>query len=69
MYFARTSDSKGRKRKHAVAITRELAASLVFEADQKAKICSTSRAHRQPDGTLFDTGSAMIWHNRNDCFI
>lgn len=66
MYFARTSDRKGRKRQHAFAETREAAARLVFKTDPKAMKCSTSQAHKQPDGRMFDTGSGMIWHSRSE---
>lgn len=66
MFFATTRDRQGRKRQHDVGETREIAARLVFKRDPKAQTCSTSRAHRQPDGLLFDTGNAMIWHNRRD---
>ena len=66
MYFARTSDKRGRKRQHTMAETRETAAKLVFAADPKAKTCSTSRAHRQSDGRMFDTGSGMQWHRRDE---
>ncbi len=66
MYFARTSDKRGRVRQHNWAETREDAAKLVFAADPKAKTCSTALAHRQPDGRMFDTGSGMQWHNRAD---
>ena len=66
MYFARTTDKRGRERQHAVAETRETAARLVFKADPKATRCSTSRAHRQVDGQLWNTGSAIIWHRREE---
>ena len=66
MYFATTTDRRGRKRQHAVATTREAAARLVFKADPKASHCSTSKAHRQSDGRLWDTGPAMIWHRRGE---
>ncbi len=66
MYFATTTDRRGRKRQHAVAETRATAARLVFEADPKASHCSTSKAHRQSDGQLWDTGSAMIWYRRGE---
>ncbi len=66
MFFARTTDRRGRERNHAVAETRDLAARLVFEADPKATSCSTSKAHRQSDGRLWNTGSAMIWHRRHE---
>ena len=66
MFFANTTDKLGRKRQHAIAETREDAARLVFKADPKATHCSTSKAHRQSDGRLWDTGSAMIWHRRQE---
>ncbi len=66
MFFANTTDKRGRKRQHALAKTREAAARLVFTADLKAITCSTSKAHRQSDGRMWDTGSAMIWHRRSE---
>ena len=63
-FFATTTDKRGLERQKAHAETREAAARLVFQADPQAKTCSTSRAHLQSDGYLWDTGSAMIWHDR-----
>ena len=65
-YAATTTDKRGREREHAYAESRELAAKLVFHADPKATSCSTSKAHRQADGRLWKTGSAMIWHRRDE---
>ena len=64
MFFATTSDRRGRQRQRAVAETREAAAHRVFDLDPKAMMCCTAKAHRQPDGLLFNTGSGMIWHRR-----
>ena len=66
MYFANTTDKRGRKRQHAIAETRDAAIAIVFKLDPKAQTCSTSRGHIQSDGRLFDTGSAMLWHQRRD---
>ncbi|KKL90669.1 hypothetical protein LCGC14_1902360 [marine sediment metagenome] len=66
MYFATTTDRRGHKRQEAIAETREAAARLVFELDPNAKRCSTARGHIQPDGCLFNTGSGMIWHRRDN---
>lgn len=65
-FFATTTDRRGRMRQRVHAATREAAARLVFQADPQAKTCSTSRAHRQSDGNLWNTGSGMIWHRRMD---
>lgn len=64
MFSARTSDKSGRKRHQVFADSRKKAAELVLDADPKAELCSTSRAHLQSDGQYWNTGSAMIWHRR-----
>ncbi len=66
MYFATTTDRRGRRRQQALAETRRMAAYHVFNADPKANTCSTAKAHRQSDGTFWNTGSAMIWHRREE---
>ena len=69
MYFANTTNKRGKKRHHAIGMTRQHAAAKVFNLDPKANSCSTSRAHEQPDGLLWDTGADMQWHNRNEIII
>ena len=64
MFFARTSTKSGHKRHEALGETRIRAAREVFKLDPKAKSCSTARAHKQPDGQWFNTGSATLWHER-----
>ncbi len=66
MYFARTSNKRGKKRHEAMAETRIAAALRVFKLDPKVEICSTSHAHQQSDGSWHNTGSSLIWHNRRE---
>ena len=69
MYYASTTDKRGRKRQTAMGITRQHAAAKVFNLDPKAKTCSTARAHQQHDGEWWNTGSSMVWHNRDEIIV
>ena len=65
MFFAETRDRVGRKRHSVMAETRCEAVEKVFDLDPNANSCSTAKAHLQPDGQWFNTGSGLIWHRRN----
>ena len=45
--------------------SRAEAAREAFNAKPRANHCSTSRAHRQGDGSWHITGNDMQWHSRH----
>lgn len=66
LYFASTSDKRGRKRQHAFGQTRNAAARAVFDLDTKAQACTTEIAHINDSGRVVTSGNGMQWINRRD---